>query len=138
MSYEDVPIEILSIIQKGAQHTVTSMKGQGVEQFGYNELSVQFLSNVITDERLHMSEQAKKTIPDIWGAFLGEALIKRLGGKWIKLGNQYGVLIGKSHICFPFEKVHKQIINGEIDSIYGFYLSTLEINKNQKSAGHGA
>ncbi|GAA0348715.1 hypothetical protein GCM10009092_11360 [Bowmanella denitrificans] len=126
LNYDDVPQQILERIKEGANHTITQMHSQGVTAFDYNEDSVRLLSDIITNERLHLSEQAKMLLPEIWGAYLGEVLIRKLGGKWVKLGDQYGVIIGKSHICFPLNKVHKQIVNGEVDSIYGFYLSTVK------------
>jgi hypothetical protein len=138
LGYDDVPQEILTRIKEGSTHTVTQMKSQGITQFGYNEDSVKFLSNVITDERLQLSEQAKSILPEVWGAYLGEVLIRKLGGKWVKLGDRYGVLIGKSHISFPLNKVHKHIVNGEIDSIYGFYITTVKTANDLASAETGA
>ena len=137
LSYDDIPQEILTRIKNGSTHTVAQMKSQGVTQFEYDEDSVKFLSNVITDERLHLSEQAKRILPEVWGAYLGETLIRKLGGKWVKIGDRYGVLIGKSHIAFPLDKVHKHIVNGEIDSIYGFYLTTIKIANDLASAEDG-
>lgn len=138
LNYDDVPQEILKKIKKGSIHTVTQMKSQGVSHFEYNEDSVKFLSDVITDERLQLSEEAKRSLPEVWGAYLGDVLIRKLGGKWVKLGDHYGVLIGKSHISFPLDKVHKHIVNGDIDSIYGFYLTTVKTANNLASAESSA
>ena len=137
LSHEKVPQNILSKIKEGSEHTVSQMRDQGVSNFDYNEVSVKFLSEVITDERLRLSENAKRILPELWGAFLGEVIIKELGGKWVKLGDQYAVLVSDSHICFPLNKVHEQIVNGEIDSIYGFYLSTVKIANEIKVAKDG-
>ncbi|MBO1255715.1 hypothetical protein J3L16_08465 [Alteromonas sp. 5E99-2] len=137
LSHEEVPKSILSKIKEGAKHTVSQMHEQGISHFDYNEASVKFLSEVITDERLHLSDNAKRVLPEIWGAFLGEVIIEELGGKWVKFGDQYAVLVSDSHLCFPMNKVHEQISNGQIDSIYAFYLSTARIANEISSTYDG-
>lgn len=131
LNYQDAHPQALKEIDHASLQTIKDFKEYGIKEFGYDEASIKVLSDIITSERTHYSENAKKILPNLWGAYLGNAIIKDTGGKWVKYNNQYAVLVGvgKPHISFPIQKVHKHILNGEIDSIYAFYLSTRKINE---------
>ncbi|AGH80869.1 hypothetical protein PCNPT3_04635 [Psychromonas sp. CNPT3] len=131
LNYQDAHPQALISIEKASLQTINDFKEYGIKEFGYDEASIKILSDIITTERTHYSENAKKILPNIWGAYLGNTIIKNFGGKWVKYDNQYVVIVGveKPHICFPIQKVHKHILNGKIDSIYAFYLSTRKINE---------
>jgi hypothetical protein len=122
LNYEKVPNDVMESINAYSARTLVMMKKGGVKDFDYSEKSVKFLSEVIDEEGPTYSEKAKEMLPTIWGAYFGDALIKKYGGEWIKLGNTYAVLIDQSQFVFPMGKVEKHIINGKEDSIYGMYL----------------
>ena len=131
LNYQDAHPQAIKSIEKAYLQTINDFKEYGVKEFGYDEASIKILSDIITSERTNYSENSKKILPNLWGAYLGNAIIKNFGGKWVVYDNQYVVLVGveKPHICFPIQKVKRHILNGEIDSIYGFYLSTRKINE---------
>ncbi len=131
INYQDAHPQAIKEINQASLQTINDFKEHGIKEFGYDEASIKVLNDIITSERTHYSENAKKTLPNLWGAYLGNAIIKNIGGKWVKYNNQYAVLVGvgKPHISFPIQKIHEHISNGEIDSIYSFYLSTIKINE---------
>lgn len=131
LNYQDAHPQAIKQIDKAYLQTVNDFKEYGIKEFGYDETSIKTLSDIITSERANYSENTKKILPNLWGAYLGNAIIKNFGGKWVIYNNQYVVMVGgeKTHICFPIQKVQKHILNGEVDSIYAFYLSTRKINE---------
>lgn len=122
LKYEEVPNDVMESIKSYSARTLVMMNKGGAENFDYSERSVKFLSEVIDEEGPTYSEKTRNMLPTIWGAYFGDALIKKYGGKWVKFGSSYAVLINDSQIVFPMAKVDKHISNGKEDSIYGLYL----------------
>ena len=58
----------------------------------------------------------------LWGSFLGEAIIKTLGGEWIESTDGWCVQIGDLKIMV-FNKIKKRFLNGDEDSISYYYQS---------------
>ncbi|WP_188150886.1 hypothetical protein [Teredinibacter waterburyi] len=122
LEFEELSSEDLGDLHRYAEQTVSMMRKNIGDDFGYNEDSIKKLSDVIDREGPTYSDQAKNVLPTVWGAFLGEAIIRKYGGKWVKYENSYGVLIEERSLWFPLEKVMKHIENGKEDSIYALYL----------------
>ena len=129
LNHEDVPSDVLTTIQSYSTRTIEMMNKGGAKDFDYSENSVKFLSAVIDEEGPTYSEKAKSILPSVWGAYFGDALIKKYGGKWVKLGNSYAVLIDDSQFLFPMVRVEKHIANGTQDSIYSMYLAVASMNE---------
>jgi hypothetical protein len=130
LDYEEIPPDALESINSYSARTVAMMKQGGAAEFDYSEKSVKFLSGVIDDEGPTYSEKARNMLPTIWGAYLGDAIIKKHGGKWVKFANSYAVMVNQSGVLFPMSKVDKHISNGKEDSIYGLYLLAGENAEN--------
>lgn len=129
-NFPELGAEEVAQINQYAEKLVLSMQKNAIPEFGYDEQSVQFLSEVITKEGSSYSEQAREVLPSVYGSYLGVAIIKKYGGKWVNAeGIGYGVMIDANNIAFPFNKVSKHIKNGEEDSIYTLYLNA---NNTQK------
>lgn len=134
--FTDLGAEDVAQINQYAENLIESMRKRVNPEFSYDEKSVHFLSDNITKERNGYSERAKGVLPTVYGAYLGVAIIKKYGGKWVTVeGVGYGVMIDEYNVTFPFNKVSKHIQNGEEDSIYTLYMTANKIQEYVKDKG---
>jgi hypothetical protein len=69
------------------------------------------------------SEEQIAQMAKIWGGYLGETIIKQLGGSWTmstSFDNAVAIKIGESEI-YPPAKIYKRIINGSEDNVAIYY-----------------
>ena len=95
-------------------------------ELDFNEESILKLDD-LADQLIEstLSDQVSNHIDGVvalFASFLGEAIIKTLGGEWIKTTNGWGVQIGDATLNV-FAKVKKRLLNGESDSISYYYES---------------
>lgn len=130
LKYPDLSAEEVDQINNYAEKVVASMQKNANPDFSFDEKSVRFLSEVISNEGKTYSDKAKEMLPTMYGSYLGAAIIKKYDGKWINVeGVGYGVIVDESNISFPFNKVKKHIENGEEDSIYALYMNANNMKK---------
>ena len=55
------------------------------------------------------------------GSFLGEALVRQHGGRWVEDGHGWGVELRPGAVAFPFAKARKHLEDGPEDSVLSFY-----------------
>jgi hypothetical protein len=55
------------------------------------------------------------------GAYVGEVVIRNLGGRWEPDGAPVVVGIGRIERTYPVQKAHKRFSNGPADSLAWFY-----------------
>ncbi|WP_444893309.1 hypothetical protein ACJJIE_01690 [Microbulbifer sp. TRSA001] len=116
--------EELTQVQDYGAGTVSSFIKNGVQGFDYSEKSVKFLSEVIDREGPTYSERAKNMLPTLWGAYYGEALLKRYQGNWVKLGDgSYSVKLKNGYVIKPMLRLDKHISFGHKEAIYAQYLT---------------
>lgn len=101
-------------------------------RFGYDLATVQVLSDSINAERGGYDEQQTIKIGNLYGAFLGKAILAlcaTLNGRWIRSNDSIGIQFqrgGQVRIAFPLTRVFKQIEQGEAASIFDFLASIKE------------
>jgi hypothetical protein len=69
------------------------------------------------------SEEQINQMAKIWGGYLGETIIRQLGGEWAMSNtfeNAIAVNIGTTEI-YPSAKIYKRIINGPEDNVYIYF-----------------
>ena len=124
----DISKEEESEINELSSIAIDSMKVKGYENFDYSEASVEKLSRSI-DEAYPFSDKVIQTLPSIWGAYLGNALVKNFKGKWAKMGDgSYGVILPSGYTLFPINRAYKHAAKGPEDSIFALYKSVQQIN----------
>ena len=118
-----VSSELLSQINQLEARTIVLFE----EKFGItlsnNEKSVECLCDFMELElfRNQLTKENRNAWISLIGAFLGQTIIKVYGGQWIDESNLSIELTDKT-ICYPIDKVVKQLENGKEDSIY-YYLT---------------
>jgi hypothetical protein len=95
----------------------------GLEQFGFNAPSVEWVDGFIERQRLRedATPEFLEKMVSILGSFLGECIIRTYGGRWTFGEFGWGVHFDEKNAAYPFSKVQKQFDNGNGDSIYSFF-----------------
>jgi hypothetical protein len=86
-----------------------------------DEESIEWIDGYINRNRESLDNDTKEKLIDIFGSFLGEAIIKNFGGTWAIHDGSLGIHLNDESFAFPFSKVSKQMYEGPEDSIYSFY-----------------
>ncbi|WP_256757355.1 hypothetical protein [Cohnella sp. WQ 127256] len=69
------------------------------------------------------SEEQINQMAKIWGGYLGETIIKQLGGEWAMSNafkNAIAIKIGETEI-YPPAKIYKRIMNGSEDNVNTYF-----------------
>ncbi len=96
----------------------------GVEGFGYNAESVEWLDGFIERQRVRpefADAEAVEGIAQTLGSFLGECVVRCYGGEWRELEGSWAVDFGGGNAAFPFNKVRKQFHHGAGDGVLGWF-----------------
>uniref|UniRef100_A0A6U3E2Q9 DUF3806 domain-containing protein n=1 Tax=Lotharella globosa TaxID=91324 RepID=A0A6U3E2Q9_9EUKA len=117
--------EVTEAIAAHSQQVIAKMSRlySGTFDFGYDIQSVGYVDELIDrNRRGWIREGSEERMLTLFGAYLGEAMIKQYGGKWV---DGYGVQITEGFVANPFVKVAKRIQNGiEEDSIESYFRMT--------------
>lgn len=91
-------------------------------QLGYTEASILMLDELIDAAWPDEPPVLIDNMILLWGSFLGEAIIRTLGGEWLETSEGWCVQIGDLRIMV-FNKIKKRFLNGNEDSISYYYQS---------------
>lgn len=90
--------------------------------FGYSAESVEWLAGYIERLRAQSASEAElNQYVNVFGSYLGEAIITAFGGQWALDRHGWHIAFDARNKAYPFSKVEKQISNGMEDSIASFY-----------------
>ena len=88
---------------------------------GYDEAGVRWLDGYIGRLRNTPEVSQHERLIAVFGAYLGECIIRCYGGSWDLVRDNWAVRFDEHNGVFPFSKVAKHIANGEEDSVLGFF-----------------
>ncbi len=82
--------------------------------FGYNRASVVWLEGYL--ERMNaagvFNGPGRDKLISIFGAFLGECIVRTCGGAWKKRGGPWGIAFDEDHFTRPFAAIVAQLDRG--------------------------
>ncbi len=109
-------------IQRNAELVIETMREQGVD-LDYDQKSVEWLDGYIERQRQQNPNHESNIygLSNTLGSFLGECIRRQFGGEWAQSEYGWAIAFDEKNACFPFNKVEKQLRNGAVDSIAGFY-----------------
>lgn len=113
--------EVLEAIRENVNVVKTVLSRELDVKLDLNEDSIKWIDGYINRNRDNLEKDTKERLIDIFGSFLGEAIINNYGGKWALYEGVVGVHLKGESWAFPFSKVEKQMYEGPEDSIYSFY-----------------
>lgn len=97
------------------------------ESLGYDEAGVRWLDGYLGRLRNTPGVPHRDRLIAVFGAFLGECILRCYGGSWDLVDDQWAVRFDALNGVFPFNKVSQHIANGEMDSVLGFFLFIPEV-----------
>jgi len=111
----------LEVIRQSAQACIDAVKASMNVSLAYDEESIRAIDKLIQKawpgrppaENVAMRIQT-------WGSFLGEAMCKALGARWVSTEHGPGVAMGHM-VAHPFAKVEKRFNTGMLESVSYFY-----------------
>ena len=126
-----IPIssELSNQIEQLEARTIVVFKEYfGITLFSNDERSLECICDFMELEifRYQLTEENRHAWISLIGAFLGQTIIKVYGGQWIDESN-LSIELKDGTICYPIDKVVKQLENGKEDSIYYYFTFISEI-----------
>ncbi|MGY3265592.1 hypothetical protein [Lysobacter sp. HA35] len=125
--YEEVPLQTSTTLRSYADNLLQSLRSNVSPSLGYDAESIKWLSDDVSAQRAAYSGEPKVKVANIYGAFLGTAIIehyKALNGRWVENQEGMGVLLPEhSKIVFPITRVFKQIEDGDDYSMLSIFLA---------------
>lgn len=104
--------------------------------FDYGPASVEWIDGYISRVRGTMKEPGR--LPDVLGSYLGEAIRRRDGGRWVRESDgTVGLELAKGFVVYPLAKTAKHFANGEADSVFSLYQSIPALLAAQRSGQFG-
>jgi hypothetical protein len=99
-------------------------QASGIENFGYNAESVVWLDGFIERQRVRpefADEASIEQMSQTLGSFVGECVIACYGGEWREEDGSWAIDFGGGNVAYPFNKVRKQFLHGEEDSVQSWF-----------------
>jgi hypothetical protein len=90
--------------------------------FDFSEASVAALDATIQSDWAPGTKPSDQTV-GLMGAYLGEVLVRNLGGTWVRSGNnpEPGIQLSGGDVAFPLTKVRKRVQLGQEHDLAYFY-----------------
>ena len=90
----------------------------------YSVESLQRLDHFISEHFEPLGEKSiAESLPIGSGSYVGEVIIRHLGGHWNEEGRPEVNEVGALEVIYPIEKAHKRFQNGREDSLAWYYHS---------------
>jgi hypothetical protein len=112
-----ISAEVQLAIDENAKMLVAAFSKLAKMEFDYSEKSIEWIDGFI--ERNRGGDPQK--MADVIGSYIGNAIVKNFGGRWVSVRGAVGVEVEGDIVVFPISKVEKQFANGAEDSVLSFY-----------------
>jgi TPR repeat protein len=118
---QPLSVEEVNQIRQAAEKMRDIFQKELQVELDYDEESLRWLDGYI--ERIRPRHKESERVIGSIGSFLGECIIRNLGGQWARYDGMSCVAFDDRNAAFPYNKVAKQFANGaeKGDSILGFY-----------------
>jgi hypothetical protein len=108
----------LEMIRANADFVIKEAREQLGQDIGYDEAGVRWLDGFI--QRRHDSGGVgddPSGLVNTFGSFLGECIVRSYDGRWQETEHGWAVIVDGDLAVFPFNKVHKHLVDGAGDSV---------------------
>ena len=112
----------LEMIRANADFVVREARENLGQDIGYDEAGVRWLDGYI--QRRHDSGAVgddTSGLVNTFGSFLGECIAQSYNGHWQETEHGWAVIVDGDLAVFPFNKVHKHLVEGAADSVLSLY-----------------
>ncbi|WMW80889.1 hypothetical protein RF679_01080 [Undibacterium cyanobacteriorum] len=123
--FSPCPKGMLNRLKDFTTQCLTLARNHAAREISYDEEGVRWLDDIIEQQRNSIKPANKIELVEIFGAFLGECIIRNYGGTWARYDEAICVQQSGKDAIFPFNSVFKQFENGRSggDSVLGMYRS---------------
>lgn len=120
--YSPCPKGIAEQLEGFTANCLALARDHAGREIGFDEDGVRWLDDVIEQQRERGDPANRLSLIQVFGAFLGECIVRESGGAWARYDEALCVLSDEV-ATFPFNKVAKQFENGRVggDSVLGMY-----------------
>lgn len=112
----------LEMIRANADLVLREARENLGQDIGYDEAGVRWLDGFI--QRRHdggaVGEDPSGLV-NTFGSFLGECIAQSYDGRWQETEHGWAVIVDGDLAVFPFNKVHKHLVDGAADSVLSLY-----------------
>jgi hypothetical protein len=131
LKYKPIEAETLQLIDSYSDQVMKMLRANIDPSLGFDEKAIKILSDDLEGGRHKYNEEKKNIIANMYGAFLGKAIVQtNLGGsgKWVKYNNDVGIVFNENSetipfIALPINRAFKHIENGDEYSIYSYFMA---------------
>jgi hypothetical protein len=129
IKYQAVDAETLRLLDTYSAQVLQMLHTNVDATLGFGEKAVAILSTDLEAGRRNYTAEKKRIIANLYGAFLGKAIIhSHLGGtgKWITYNGDTGILFNETSnttplMAFPITRAFKHIEQGEEYSLLSYF-----------------
>jgi hypothetical protein len=131
LKYQPIEAETMQLIESYSAQVIKMLHENIDASLDFDERATKILSDDLEGGRRKYTEEKKNIIANMYGAFLGKAIIQtQLGGsgKWVKYNDEVGILYNDNSdtiplIALPINRAFKHIETGDEYSIYSYFLA---------------
>ena len=131
LKYESIEAETMQLIESYSAQVINMLHANIDTSLGFDEKAVNILSDDLEGGRRKYNEEKKNIIANMYGAFLGKAIVQtQLGGagKWVKYIDEVGILYNENSdttplIALPINRAFEHIAKGDEYSIYSYFMA---------------
>lgn len=98
------------------EKSVSDMMVDTIDDFGETDESVYWVEIYLMDTK----PDRRANLVEIFGAWLGQYLVRHLDGVWKKSALGWGVSVGPGKLCYPYTQVEKFLRSGQSESLCQF------------------
>jgi hypothetical protein len=112
----------LEMIRANAEFVVREARENLDQDIGYDEAGVRWLDGFIQGR--HDSGAVgddPSGLVNTLGSFLGECIANAYDGRWQETEHGWAVVVDGDLAVFPFNKVHKHLVEGATDSVLSLF-----------------
>jgi len=128
----------LEMINANAYLVVAAAQDDLGRDVGFDADGVRWLDGFI--QRLHDQGGVDdpEALSDRLGSFLGECIAQAYGGTWQETEHGWAVIVDGDLAVFPFNKVHKHLVDGAEDSVLSLFNGVPALAAHSAAADAGA
>lgn len=113
----------LELIRANAEFVLKEARDNLGQNIGYDADGVQWLDGFIQRRHDGGAIDDPNGLVNTLGSFLGECIAQTYNGSWRETEHGWAVIVDGDLAVFPFNKVHKHLVDGAADSVLSLFNS---------------
>ena len=113
----------LEMIRANADFVLKEAREQLGQDIGFDAEGVRWLDGFIQRRHDGGAIDDPPGLVNTLGSFLGECIARVYGGQWQETEHGWAVIVDGDLAVFPFNKVHKHLVDGAEDSVLSLFNS---------------